>query len=389
METDSNHLSRGKQKSFSISNHLLMKEAERRGWETKIIDYEKDLIAFFPTRNDPQSMLLFQRSTSELSTALGLILANDKMLTYRMAAYFDVPVPISLLYTPHRESFPDELVAFLNQHHRVVVKPTDGAYGDGVTTNVTDIDSMQKAIENAQQFSSNILIQPYVSGNDYRILVLNGRTIAATWRQIPFVVGDGIRKIRQLIELKNTHPCRGNQQDKHLKYINIDEVRAYIGTEQLETVPEIGCEVQVIGVASISRGGESRDVTESIHPSIRRMAEKISNGCQLGLCGVDMIIAGDITKPIGPACQATLIEINAAPGLRMHHFPSDGGFARNVSGAVLDELVRRRTLSISTSTTGTTDSDGTQYFAKILSNPEEFSSLSIGEEEFYATALVN
>ena len=382
-----------KSNHFSISSHLLMKEAERRGWKTKILDYEKRLVAFFPEPDefdrskDPNKVILCQGSATELGTAHGRAIAKDKMLTYVIANYFGIPTPECLLYLPERIDFPVDLLKLLQRHRQLVVKPTDCSCGNGVSMNITDLQSLQTALEYAKQYSSQIVIQSYISGNDYRILVLNGHVIAATWRRPAFVIGDGGRTIRQLIESKNVHPWRGMQQEKPLQYIDLDEAEAFIGTERLESVPVAGCHIQVISVASISRGGEPHDVTEVIHESIQQLAVKISNAAQLTLCGVDMIIAGDISKPIGSECQATLIEINAAPFIRMHHFPSDGGFPRNVSGAILDEIIRRRNISIGISTIPINDhrlANGGKYFAQILANPEEFLSLSHGEREYYA-----
>ena len=218
-------------------------------------------------------------------------------------------------------------------------------------------------------------------------MCIRDSVIAATWRRTAFVVGDGVRTVRQLIQVKNAHPSRGREAGKPLKVIDFDEVEGYLGREGLESVPEQGCEVRVIGVANISRGGESQDVTDLIHVSIRQLAEKISNAAQLGLCGVDLMIEGDISKPLGPDHQAVLIELNGTPMITLHHFPSSGGHARNVAGAILDEIIRRRRChdaSIEAQTTDERTESGEKYFAPVLSNPEELIPLSQGEIDYHS-----
>lgn len=377
-------------KALAITPHLLLKEAERRGWKTKIISCEKHLIALFPDPNDdPKKIILCLSSCSELGSAHGQMIAKDKMLNYSLASYFDIPVPESLLYTPDVPGFDQALLDLLRKHRHLVVKPTDRSCGEGVSTNITDETSLQTAIDLAKKYSRNILIQSYVSGDDYRVLVLNGRVIAAARRQAAFVVGDGASTIRQLIELKNAHPWRGDQGDKPLRRIDVNEVETYLGAERLQMVPDQGRHITLLGVASIDRGGEPHDVTETMHESIIQLAEKIGQIVQLGLCGVDLIISGDITQPLGSGCRAVMIETNSAPHLRMHHFPSSPNSSRNVSACILDEIIRRRQANGGAGIyrwepVDPTKTNVERSFAPILSNPEEFLELSQGEKDYYA-----
>lgn len=372
-------------KGFSITSHLLMKEAERRGWKTKILNYENDFIALY-SANLIQPILL-RRATSELSTGIGLVIANDKMLTYCIATEIHVPMPKSLLYSSQCENQDRELSEFLHHYGRVVVKPVDCSGGSGVTTNITDEITLFAAINYAKKFSSNIIIQPFVTGDDYRILVLNGHAIAATWRRPPFVIGDGIHTIAQLIEVENNRRLSMKQEGKSLLEIDVNEVKDFIGVDQLKNIPEQDVEIRLLGVASVSRGGITCDMTESLHPSIFRLAEKITNACHLSLCGVDVLIDGDVSKPIGSDCQVTVIEINATPGLRMHHFPAIGGRGRNVAGAILDEILRQRcSLSQMEEDIGT---DLNERFAELITDSEMYSSLSNGESEFLLTKKIS
>ena len=379
-------------KSFSMSSHFIMKEAERRGWKTKILNHENHLVALLPSNSD--RTILFRRTTSELSTALGLVIANDKMLTHTIATDTGVPMPASLLFAPDHEGFTTKVLDFLHTHGRVVVKPIDCAGGIGVTTTVTDEASLYDAIAYAKQFSKNIMIQAYVTGDDYRLLVLNGRVIAVARRCPPFVIGDGMTTIRQLIEIENAQASRGSLRCKPMKSIDSNEVQDYIAIDQMNNIPYSGQEIQLLGVANASRGGVTYDVTESVHPSILRLAEKITNAAYLSLCGVDMLISGDVSKPIGSGSQPIVIEINATPALRLHHLPAGGGHARNFAAAVLDEVVRRRVLDTGTTFTSTITKEQSyrattnqihdvEHFAEIIPDPETFLSLSDAEREFY------
>ena len=386
-----------KMERFAMSNHLLMKEAERRGWKTKILNHEKNLIVVLPPNSDRS--ILLRRTTSELNTALGKGIADDKISTYTIATYAGIPTPASLLLSPNPEGLTAELLAFLRTYGHIVVKPIDCSVGKGVSTNVTDETSLRAAIEYAKQFSKNIMVQRFATGDDYRLLVLNGRVIAAARRCPPSVVGDGIKTIQQLIEIENAQPSRGSVRFKPLRPINPNEVKNYIGIDQLNSVPDPGQKVQLLGVANVGRGGISYDVTQLIHPSIYRLAEKMTDAAYLSLCGVDMIIDGDPSKPVGSECQPVLIEINTAPDLNLHHFPAGGGYARNVSGAVLDEIIRRRAAARKLTTERnmpasannylTYQTDEEEHFAEIIPDPEVFFPITVGESDFYAKDVVH
>ena len=306
-----------------------MNEAEFRGWKTKVLNPEPYLFEVYPP--DFDSPIVFLHCTSEINTALGFRMGGEKMLVYTIAKSTGIPMPAGLMYKLNRPGFQQELKESLRTHQRLVVKPNDGACGVGVTTTITDEKSLQTAVEYAKQFSTKILIQAYADGDDYRVLVLNGRAIAASLRCAPCVIGDGIRTISELIEVENARPIRGVGHEKPLLKINLNQVCRYLGTDRLNSVPENGCKVHLLGVANLSCGRATYDVTESMHPSIFRLAEKVTNATYLSLCGVDLLITGDITKLIRFGCQATVIEINPSPGLRIHHYPA-GGPARNVAG---------------------------------------------------------
>lgn len=252
----------------------------------------------------------------------------------------------------------------MTKYKHCVVKPTDRAHGDGVSTEVTNEASLRTAITHALKFSTNIVIQEWVDGVDYRILVLNDRVIAAARRRPAFVKGDGVSTIAQLIATKNLHPWRGSGHTSPLTKIDINEVDTYLKSTPTTTTPtgpahatatssvsrvrsltdvlEKDHELECLGTANLSRGGEAIDVTDQMHPDTAALAVKLASACQLGLAGVDFRLT-DITAPPVKS-RPRLLEVNLTPGLRMHHYPGVGT-PRNASGMILDEILRRRKLA--------------------------------------------
>jgi len=318
----------------SMSSQLWMKEAEVRGWKT--ISFKNNIIMLYPPN---EREILIQNSATELGTGVGAKIAKHKLNTQRIAEHYGIPMPETSYYNPKRM---DSLYEFLKKHKRVVVKPVDRAHGTGVTTSVFDIDTLHKAINHAKLYSSKIIVQQYVPGVDYRVLVVSDTVIAAALRRPPFVIGDGTNSVRQLIKTKNCHPWRGVGREKPLTLIKIDEVTNYIGHQKLEQILSKGEELELLGTANISKGGEAFDVTDVMHPALKELATRISNACHLSVCGVDFRCAGDATKDIN-VCKPMLLEINSSPGLRMHHFPSNGP-SRNVTSCILDEILRKRNI---------------------------------------------
>ena len=202
------------------------------------------------------------------------------------------------------------------------------------------------------------------------------------------VIENEFTTIPQLIEIENALPSPGNPQNQLSRLIDLNEAKDYIGTDQMNSIAQRDEDVQLLGVVNECRASATDYVTESIHPSIFRLDEKIIDAAYLSLCGADMLINGDVSKPIGAGCQPVLIEINATPALRLHHLPSNGGHARNISGAILDEIFGRRALvrnRVAVKQQQTMRDD----FAGIILDPEIFLSLSEVERDFNAKKVVH
>jgi len=220
----------------------------------------------------------------------------------------------------------------------LVIKPIDGNHGKGNTTNINSWDVAVKALAAAAEYSRSIIIEKFITGFDFRCLVINYKFICAALRTPASVVGDGVHDINWLIEETNKDPRRGYGHEKVLTQITIDQFTQKMLDDAgitLETIPKKGERVLLKPTANLSTGGTSTDVTDEVHPANIFMFERIAKIIGLDICGID-IMATDLRTPVSENGGAVL-EVNAAPGFRMHIEPSEG-LGRNVAEPVVDML---------------------------------------------------
>ncbi|MBE3552162.1 MAG: cyanophycin synthetase [Kyrpidia tusciae] len=220
----------------------------------------------------------------------------------------------------------------------VTVKPVHGNQGRGVSVRVNTEGEVREAYRRAAEIDPEVIVEQWVPGSQYRILVVRGRMVAASLRHPPRVVGDGMHQVRELIELENMDPRRGVGHEKPLTRIPIDEVVLRQLRAQgldLEEVPAAGRVVVLRDSANLSTGGTAEDVSDRVHPDQRWLCERAARAVGLDICGVDLMTP-DIARPVNEV-GAVVLEVNAAPGIRMHEFPSKGA-ARNAGRAIVDAL---------------------------------------------------
>lgn len=220
----------------------------------------------------------------------------------------------------------------------LVIKPVTGNQGRGVTTNIETTEGAIKAFQFAKKISNGIIAERQVSGNDYRVLTINYKFVAAAKRTPPHVVGDGEHTIRQLINLINKDSCRGEGHEKSLTKISVGLAARSILKNKgytVQTVLSPGEMLYLDYAANLSKGGTAEDVTDHVHPEVAAMAERISRIVGLDVCGID-VMAPTLNLPLKKT-EGAILEVNAAPGLRMHLSPSKGK-GRNVAAPVLDML---------------------------------------------------
>lgn len=220
----------------------------------------------------------------------------------------------------------------------LVIKPIDGNHGKGNTTNINSWEQAVKAFVAALEYSRYVIVERFISGFDFRCLVINYKFICAALRTPASVVGDGVHDIKWLIDETNKDSRRGYGHEKVLTQITIDQFTQKMLDDAgitLETVPAKDQRILLKPTANLSTGGTSTDVTEEVHPANVFMFERIAKIIGLDICGID-IMANDLRTPVSENGGA-ILEVNAAPGFRMHIEPSEG-LGRNVAEPVVDML---------------------------------------------------
>ncbi|MEI6054726.1 MAG: cyanophycin synthetase [Lentisphaerota bacterium] len=275
-----------------------------------------------------------QASMTSDTSALAVEIADEKVRTKDILHKACIPVPYGKIAMTFEEA--KELA--LDIGYPVVVKPEIGNHGRGISVNIKDDKALESAYNSAKVIHEKVVIEQYIEGNDYRILVINGEFTAVAHRQPPYVIGDGKSTIQELINTINSDPRRGFGHENVLTRIKVDDMvqrllNAFSLT--LDTVLEEGRKVYLKTTANLSQGGTATDVTDETHPEIRFMAERTAKLIGMDVIGIDFL-APDITQPIASQ-RCGIVEVNAAPGLRMHLQPSFGK-PRNVAKPIIDML---------------------------------------------------
>jgi cyanophycin synthetase len=275
------------------------------------------------------------RATIASTTSnIAVDIACDKEETKNLLEAAEIPVPKGTVI--RTEAGLQDAVE--RWGYPLVIKPIDGNHGKGNTTNITTWEQALKAFEAAKQYSRSVIVERFITGFDFRILVINSKFICAALRTPASVVGDGVHNIQWLIDQTNLDPRRGYGHEKVLTQITVDQFTQKMLDEKnytLETIPAKGELVLLKPTANLSTGGTSTDVTDEVHPANIFMCERIAKIIGLDICGID-IMAQDLRTPITENGGAVL-EVNAAPGFRMHIEPAEG-LPRNVAEPVIDML---------------------------------------------------
>ncbi|MCC6840766.1 MAG: cyanophycin synthetase [Flavobacteriales bacterium] len=264
---------------------------------------------------------------------IGVEIACDKEETKQLLESYEIPVPKGRVVRTE-----EGLVAALESvGFPCVIKPIGGNHGRGATIGIKTLEEANAALAVAKEISRSVVVEKEIKGLDHRLLVIDHKFVAAAKRTPACVVGDGKHTIEQLVEEVNKDPRRGFGHEKVLTAITIDaHTLELLGRRNLTpaSVPQAGETVYLKATANLSTGGTATDVTEVVHSYNIFMAERISRIIDLDICGID-IMTEDITRPLNE-CGAVL-EVNAAPGFRMHLDPTEG-LGRNVAEPVVDML---------------------------------------------------
>ena len=275
-----------------------------------------------------------QATISSQTSSIAVDIACDKETTKNLLDNVGIPVPYGNLV----ETVEDALEKGRQLGFPLVVKPIDASQGRGMTVNITDEESLKSAFEKAQTLSREVIVEDYIEGDDYRILVINNHFVAASRRMPAHVIGDGKKTIQQLVDEVNADPQRGFGHENVLTRITIDEMtESILSSKGLtpDSILEEGRLLYLKSTANLSTGGTATDVTDIVHPANKALAERAAKVVGLDIAGID-IIAPNIQKPIIET-GGVIVEVNAAPGFRMHLQPVEGK-SRNVGKHVVDML---------------------------------------------------
>ncbi len=271
---------------------------------------------------------------TDQTSAIAEAIAQDKELTRSLLQAVGVPVPKGRYVTDAADAWR----AAQEIGGAVVVKPRYGNHGRGVATDLTTHEQVLAGYEAAIKEGSQIIVERFAPGVDYRVLVIGGKVVAAALRESAHVIGDGASTINQLVEETNRDPRRSDGHATSLSYICINEIALSVLAEQQftpESVPAAGVKVIIRRNANLSTGGTATDVTDLMHPDVVARCEEAASVIGLDIAGVD-VVALDISRPLEEQ-GGVIVEVNAGPGLRMHLEPSSGK-PRPVGEAIVEML---------------------------------------------------
>ncbi|MFT4174666.1 MAG: cyanophycin synthetase [Rhodocyclaceae bacterium] len=275
-----------------------------------------------------------QAAETDRTSAISESIAQDKELTKTLLQAAGVPVPMGRPVV----SLEDAWDAMREIGGPVVVKPRDGNQGKGVTVNIETREHLEVAYTAAAEVSEDVLVESYIPGNDFRLLVVGHQLVAAARRDPPHVIGDGVHTIRELVDVVNQDPRRGEGHATSLTKMRLDDIAlARLATQNLsaDSVPAKGARVVLRNNANLSTGGTATDVTDDVHPDVAARAVAAAQMIGLDVCGVD-VVCETVLKPLEEQ-GGGVVEVNAAPGLRMHLSPSFGK-GRAVGEAIVSNM---------------------------------------------------
>ena len=275
-----------------------------------------------------------QATTTSKTNYIAVGIASDKALTKRLLDEAGIPVPQGRTV----ETAEAACAAAREIGQPVVLKPLDGNQGRGVSTDVNGDAAVAAAFERAAHHGRQVIVEQFVRGDDHRVLVIGGQVVAAARRVPPQVVGDGRSTVQALVARENANPDRGSGHENVLTRIHLDDLcteelaRQGVG---LDSVPAAGQRIRLRGNANLSTGGTAEDVTAVVHPETAEACVRAAHKIGLDVAGIDLV-CDDIARPLREQ-HGAVVEVNAAPGIRMHEHPSHGD-RHPVGAAIVESL---------------------------------------------------
>jgi len=276
----------------------------------------------------------FQATVTAQTSLIGSTIADDKDWTKTILGEAGIPVPVGRIC----HSFEEAVAAANDIGYPVVTKPLVGNHGRGVTTNITGEAELRDGYEAAFARNESVVVETFIRGEDHRLLVIDGKLVAAARRRPAHVVGDGTSSLRALIDRENQDPRRGVGHENLLTQIVVDQQTERLIAQAgltLDSILPDGAVFFLKSTANLSTGGTAADLTDDVHPDVKFAAERIGRLIGLDIIGIDLL-AETLARPLDRQ-SAGVVEVNAGPGFRMHLSPTHGK-GRAVGEAVVDML---------------------------------------------------
>jgi len=314
-----------------------------------------------------------QATITDRTSALGVEIADEKYRTKELLRRAGIPVPEGAI----AESLEEAARMADSIGYPVAVKPEVGHHGKGITARVSDAEGLATAFVSAQRHCTSVIVEKHLSGFDFRVLVIDGKLVAAALREPAYVIGNGTSSIRQLIDEINRDPRRGVGHEKVLTAITTDDMterlisfRGY----QVDDVLPAEEKLYLKSTANLSTGGTACDVTDDVHLDVWLMCERIARLVGMDCIGID-IVAPRLDQPLPPD-SAGIVEVNAAPGFRMHLDPFEGK-SRNVAKPFV-EMLFPTNVSFRVPIVAVTGTNGKTTTAKLIAHALKYSGKKVG-----------
>ncbi|MDB5186648.1 MAG: Cytoplasmic peptidoglycan synthetase, N-terminal:ATP-dependent carboxylate-amine ligase-like [Candidatus Saccharibacteria bacterium] len=308
-----------------ITATLVYKDLTARGIDVQHVSLGKNSFFIYTYRDKLRTMC---GVSTDLSSFTSKIICDNKGITMTIADKLGIKIPATAVYT-NDEAASD----FIRKYGTIVVKPVDGAHGNGVTINVTTVELLDEAISRARRNSASggIILQQQVTGSDFRLLVIGGEVVAVSERVAASVMGDGVHTYKELIGIENDRNVkRGENYEKALNYIDVEAAQLFLA-DRINDIPDEGEVAVVVGTANMGTGGTAINRTGEMPSAMIAQAEQIVKEIGAFSCGVDFMYEKD-------SDEWFLIELNGSPSFGLHHLPSEGESV-NVTKIFVDKLL--------------------------------------------------